>query len=132
MAIVITDNRSVWNEADSLTGWGGTCTRTLTTADPTPIEDSGCIGVEADETNCYSYYTTSTTNLTDTLIYAWMILGGAPGTVAQGGGGIYLVANAVHIAYHLVGSDAAAFRHEAGPSRWQCLFAGESVRAAGA
>ena len=22
MAIVITDNRSVWNEADSLTGWG--------------------------------------------------------------------------------------------------------------
>ena len=118
---MITDNRQILNEADSLTGWGGTCTRTLTTADPTPIEDSGCIGVEADETNCYSYYTTSTTNLTATLIYAWMILGGAPGTVAQGGGGIYLVANAVHIAYHLVGSDAAAFRHEAGPTRWQCL-----------
>jgi hypothetical protein len=36
MAVVVTDNRTTWNEADSATGWSATATAAAT--DPTPIE----------------------------------------------------------------------------------------------
>lgn len=119
MAVLITDHRTTWDEADSTTGWAGGAAG-LFTADPDPVESTGCIGVVVSTATVDSYYATTATNLSNKLVYVWANLKGAMDTYTNGGAGIHIGDGTNRIAFHVGGSDVAGFRHDTGPVEWQC------------
>lgn len=120
MAVTITDHRTIFNEADAVTGWSGS--PTLFTADPAPVELTGCLGYAVSTTTVDAYFTAgASVNLTNKLVYAWAQPRGAMDTLVNGGVSIHLGDGTNRIAFHLAGSDVAAFRHDEGPVFWQCM-----------
>lgn len=119
MSVLITDHRTVWNEADSITGWAGG-SPTLFTADPDPVEATGCIGVVVSTATVDSYFATTATDLQNKLVYVWQLPRGAMDTYINGGQSIHIGDGTNRVAYHVAGSDKAAFRHDTGPVPWQC------------
>ena len=126
--LTITDNRTIYNEADAITTWTGWNTSPQAyTTDPDPIEAAGSIGYGISNENAGAAYLANTSlDLSDTLVYVWGILGGVMDTTTNGGGQIVFTtfAATVHnaVGYHLVGSDLAAFRHEDDAVTWQCML----------
>lgn len=118
MSVLITDHRTVWNEADAITGWAGGAA-TLFTADPDPVEATGCIGVVVSTATVDSYFATTATSLANKIVYAWALPRGAMDTRAAGGVGMHIGDGTNRISYHLAGSDVAGFRHDVGPVSWQ-------------
>lgn len=119
MAVTITDHRTVANEADAITNWTGS--PTLFTADPDPIESTGSIGYVVSTATVDAFVTITSANLSNKLVYVWVFPRGAMDTRTNGGISIHLGDGTDRIAFHLAGSDVAAFRHETGPVGWQCL-----------
>ena len=126
MSIVITDHRTIHNEADAITNWTGAAT--LFTADPDPVESTGNIGYVVSNATVDAYPTQAAVNLTNRLIYAWVLPRGAMDTLALGGVSIHLGDGTNRIAYHRAGSNVSAFRHESGPVFWQCVVLDTSNR----
>lgn len=124
MAVTITDNRTILNEADATTNWTGS--PTLFTADPDPVEATGCIGYVVSTATVDAFVTVASTNLTNRLIYVWTFPRGAMDTRTNGGISIHVGDGTNRMAYHLAGSDIAAFRHDDGPTGWQCLVLDQS------
>lgn len=60
-------------------------------------------------------------DLTDTLVYAWMIIYGAPDTQANGGLNIVLGDGTNRIAFAVAGSDNTPFRYSTARALWYCL-----------
>jgi len=122
MAVIITDNRTVVDQADSTTGWGGSNSPQLYTTQPSPVESTGCLGMDVSNTTDELYFTLGTSaNLTDTLVYVWVLPNGALDTTVAGGVQIVLGDGTNRNGYHTGGSDFASFRHNTGPVTWQCL-----------
>jgi len=124
MTVAITDNRTEVDQADSLTGWSSPVVGealNLFTADPNPVEDSGCIGMSVGIQTSDLVFTITSADLTDTLVYVWILANGTMDTLVNGGIALILGDGTDEIGYHLAGSDVAAFRHSAGPVGWQCL-----------
>jgi hypothetical protein len=119
MAVIVTDNRIIVNEADAITGWIGS--PTLFTADPSPVEATGAIGYVVSTATVDSYVTVGATNLSNALVYVWVFPRGAMDTTAAGGISIHLGDGTNRIAFHLAGSDVAAFTHLSGPVGWYCV-----------
>jgi hypothetical protein len=122
MAVTVTDNRIVRNDADATTGWTGTTTLYTAGTDPDPIESTGALTAIVGLSIFDSYHTAAATNLSNSVIYAWVFsrlnLGNT--TAANGGLMIYL-GNATNAgAWKVAGADLAAFRHDSGPTGWQC------------
>lgn len=117
MAVTLTDHRTIWNEADSITGWTGS--PTLFTADPDPVESTGSIGYVVSTATVDAFFTGSSTDLTNKLVYVWTLPRGAMDTLANGGISIHVGDGTDRMAYHVGGSNYAGFRHTAGPSRWE-------------
>lgn len=128
MSVVITDHRTIHNEADAITNWTGA--PTLFTADPDPVESTGNIGYAVSAATVDAYPTQAAVNLTNRLIYAWVQPRGAMDTLANGGVSMHIGDGTNRIAYHLAGSNASLFRHEIGPVFWQCLVLDTSNRPA--
>jgi hypothetical protein len=121
MAITLTENRNLLDAADSLTGWTGH--DTLITSNPTPIEDTGCVGANVGAEIFVGYHTISSTDLSDAVIYCWVFSRLALGdTLDTNGGLMVMVADATpdRIGYKTNGADIAAFRHDLGPTGWEC------------
>ena len=121
MAITLTDLRTLIDEGDSLTGWTGH--DTLGTSDPTPIEASGWVGANVGVEIFVGYHTITATDLSDAVIYAWVFSRLSLGNTADANGGLMIMladATPDRIGYKVNGADKAAFRHDEGPTGWQC------------
>jgi hypothetical protein len=119
MAVIVTDNRTVINEADSNTGWTGTTT--LLTADPDPVESTGCLGATVGAQTVDSYVTVGARNLNNRILYCWAFSRLVLDTTVNGGLQAHIGDGTNRIGFHLAGADLAAFRHDTGPVNWQCL-----------
>ena len=119
MAISITDNRIVLTESDATTGWTSTDGPTVFTTGPTPIEASGCLGLQAsaDIQNAYIAITSDDYSAGGSL-FVWMTNRAAFDTTVNGGFGVQVGDGTNRIAYHVGGSDGTGFRHEVGPVNW--------------
>jgi hypothetical protein len=116
MAIVLTDNRVIYDEADATTGWTGA--NALFTSAPDPAEATGSIGTVVSNATVAAYFTGSPVNMSSgTLVYVWSLPQGAMDTFANGGFALLIGDGTNRVAFHIGGSDRAAFRH----TFWQCL-----------
>jgi len=121
MAVIITDNRTVVNQADATTGWTASSGVAVFTSAPNPVEATGSLGTQVSNATETAYQAITAANLTDTIVYCWLLPGGVIDTVANGGTQIYLGDNTDNIGFHVGGSNGAGFRHDAGPVVWQCF-----------
>lgn len=122
MAVTVTDDRTIINEADATTGWTGSVTISTGTADPAPIESTGWLGQRNNNTTTDAYVTITSANYTNVLVYAWIFPRTVLDTRTNGGACIQLGDGTNRVAYHLAGDDVAAFRHDSGPAQsWQCM-----------
>jgi len=127
MAVEVTDNRVLVDEADSLIDWSSPEkgeSPEVYEANPNPVESTGCIGMAVStETSDLVHTLASPVNLANTLVYVWTLANGTMDTRANGGVAIILSdVTPDRVGYHLAGSDVAGFRHESGPVGWQCLL----------
>jgi hypothetical protein len=116
MAVIVTDNRTIYNEADATTGWtaAGTSTGTATgTASPTPREATAHVVTTATSTspaNQWLWFTGTSLGTGPHLIYIWMLTTATLGTRANGGLMILLGDGTNRVGYHVGGDDFAPFR----------------------
>ena len=126
MGTVVIDRRILVDEADLLTDWSSPVrgeSLALFSADPGPVEASDSIGMAVSEEFSDLVHTlAAATDLSDTLIYIWILANGTMDTTLNGGIAGILDDGTNEIGFHLAGSDTAAFRHEKGPVGWQCLL----------
>jgi len=129
MAVTITETRTVPanggnnGQCDATAGWTATDGPTLYTAAPTPVEATGCLGMQVSNTNENAYFTMGASQnwSAGMLVYVWVFSRGELDTLAAGGIAIQLGDGTNRIAFHVAGSDIAGFRPSEGPSGWQCL-----------
>lgn len=122
MAVIITDNRTVVDEADTTTGWTSSNGLAVFTAAPDPVESAGSLGQQvSNATEEASHTLAASDNLTDTLVYCWLLPGGVLDTTVNGGVQVIIGDGTNRIGYHVGGSDSAGFRHDSGPVTWQCF-----------
>jgi len=122
MAVTIIDARTLVDAADSTTGWSGSNGVSVFTSAPDPVEPSGSLGVQVSNATETAYFTLGTaTDLTNTLVYVWLLPGGVLDTIVNGGTQIVLGDGTNRIGFHVGGSDVAGFRHNDGPVFWQCF-----------
>ncbi|MCK5432427.1 MAG: hypothetical protein KAJ03_06765, partial [Gammaproteobacteria bacterium] len=125
MALTITDNRTLVDHADATTDWSSPVAAeslNLFTADPDPVEATGCIGMAvSEETSDISHALAASADLSDSLVYVWVLANGTMDTLVNGGVAIILDDNTDAVGFHVAGSDVAGFRHGEGPVGWQCL-----------
>lgn len=121
MAVIITDNRTIPSEADATTGWTASAGVAVFTTNPTPVESTGSLGTQVSNALEDSYFTITSANLTNTLVYCWLLPQGVMDTTTNGGVQIYLGDGSNDRGYHVGGSDGAGFRHDDGPVLWQCF-----------
>lgn len=132
MTVTVADTRTTPDGADSTTGWTGSAALNLFTTDPNPVELTGCIGMAVGTTTDDIYYTITSADLTDTLVYVWVLANGTMDTLVNGGIALQVSDGTNGVGFHLAGSDVAAFRHAEGPVGWQCLLLDTSVLPASA
>lgn len=119
MAITITDNRIILNEADATTGWTSTDGPTVFTTGPTPVEAGGCLGLQASSSIEDAYVgITSDDYSGGGSLFVWITNRAAFDTTVNGGVGIQVGDGTNRIAYHVGGSDGTGFRHDEGPVDW--------------
>ena len=128
MAATVTDNRTIVDEADGTTNWTGSVTMSVVTADPAPVESTGCIGQRNNSTTTDAYRGSLTAiNFNSgqspgpSLVYVWVFPRTVPDLKANGGIGIQLGDGTNRVAFHVGGVDESGFRHETGPTLWQCF-----------
>lgn len=123
MAVIVSDGRTIWSQCDAA-DWDGSETDSLYTTEPSPIEDTGCLGFVVSTQTSYSYYTGAAVNLSGGVqVFVWSWNRAALDTLQNGGIGIVLGDGNNTIGFHLAGSNVAAFRYnEAVDAQWQCLM----------
>lgn len=125
MAVTITETRTVADEFDATTNLSSPVageSLVVFTADPSPVELTGCIGMAVGTETSDIITTITSDDLSNTLVYVWTLANGTMDTLTNGGVAIILGDATNLVGYHLAGSDAAGFRHAAGPVGWQCLI----------
>lgn len=133
MAVTITDTRTLVDHADAVGSWVSPVASesiTLFTTDPDPVEATGSLGIAVSIQTSDILFPITAADLSDTLVYVWVLANGTMDTEANGGIAIILRdATPDEIGYHVAGSDVAAFRHNDGPVGWQCLVLDTAVKA---
>jgi hypothetical protein len=119
MAVVVTDNRIVWSDADNATNWSATATAAAT--DPVPVEATNRIGYVVGAATQDAFFTSTARALNSHVVYCWVFGRIVADTLANGGYSIHIGDGTNRVAYHVAGDDVAGFRHESGPVGWQCL-----------
>jgi hypothetical protein len=119
MAVVVTDNRIVWSDADSATNWSATATAAA--ADPVPVEATNRIGYVVGAATQDAFFTSTARALNNHIVYCWVFGRIVADTLVNGGYSIHIGDGTNRVAYHVAGDDVAGFRHESGPVGWQCL-----------
>lgn len=121
MALTITDNRTLVDHADATSTWVATTGPNLFTSDPDPVEATGCLGMDVGTTTDDLYFPITSADLSDVLVYVWVLANGTMDIKDNGGIAIMLGDGTDYIGFHVAGSDVAGFRHGEGPVGWQCL-----------
>ena len=114
MALTIIPQLTKIYDAESTTGW------TLNKGDTYSgfqREGSYCIGDQVSATSGHFYKTISSTNLSNTHIYSWMMVWGNVDTKANGGFRIVVGDGTNRRAYYVGGSDDYGLRYGA----WSCF-----------
>lgn len=120
VALTATDARTTLSEADAITDWTSGCV--LYTADPDPIESTGCLGIIVSNALGGLRYAFPAADYSNTLIYVWMLAMGAMATKANQGSTILVTDGTNVIHYEIAGADVASFRHDLTQNvRWQCM-----------
>ena len=132
VAVTITDTRTLVDHADAVGTWVSPVAGesiTLFTSDPDPVEATGCLGIAVSTQTSELLFPISAADLSDVLIYVWVLANGTMDTEANGGIALVLLdVTPDEIGYHLAGSDIAAFRHNEGPVGWQCLLLDGAIK----
>lgn len=119
---VVTDRRTLFNDANSLTGWASTGSPTLFTTNPDPVELTGCVGTVVSIATQATWFAGTSIDMSGgILVYVWVLANGIMDTTANGGIQIMLGDGTNRIGFHLAGSDKAGFRHSGASVNWQCL-----------
>jgi len=122
VAVVVTEQRTTVNEADATTGWTGSATVSLFTAEPTAVEATGCLGMVVSNATQNAFFTVTSVNLSGgALIYAWIFHRAELDTRVNGGVMIQLGDGTNRVGFHVAGNDVDGFRHSVGPVGWQCV-----------
>jgi hypothetical protein len=122
MAVTITDNRTIINEADATTGWTGSATVSVGTAEPTPVESTGRLAMIVSTSTHNAYVTITSANMSSGfLVYWWIGHRAELDTQANGGLMLQVGDGTDRIGFHVAGSDKLGFTHFDGPVTWQCL-----------
>jgi len=128
MAVNVLDNRITFSDAESITDWStdniGSTTPTLDifSADPYPIQGTFCLGMPVNIQIAAIFYTSAASvDLSNDLVYVWLLPNGIMDTLANGGTGIVLGDGTNLVGFHLGGSDIAGFRYDERLPTWQCL-----------
>lgn len=124
MAVTITDTRTLVDHADALTGWSSPVageTLNLFTTDPDPAEATGCIGMAVSTQVSEILHTFTAVDLSDMLIYVWVLPVGTMEVLANGGVAMVVGDGVDTIAYRIAGSDIVSFRHNENIPNWQCM-----------
>lgn len=133
MAVTITDTRTLVDHADAVGSWVSPVageTLTLFTTDPAPVEATGSLGMAVSIQTSDILFPITAVDLSDTLIYVWVLANGTMDTEVNGGIAIILRdATPDEIGYHIAGSDIAGFRHNDGPVGWQCIVLDTVIKA---
>ena len=119
MATTVVNQGSIIDECDSLTGWTGA--DGVATSAPTPIESTNRIELQVSSATKDAYFTISSTSYAAQILMLWFTHRAAVDTLANGGVCVYISDGTNTIAFHVAGSDKALFRHDDGPSEWQCV-----------
>lgn len=121
MAITVTDNRGILNEADATTGWSGSASISTGTTDPSPVEASNWLGMAVSNTTDDAYVAITSDDYSGGgTLFVWVQANGAMDTITNGGEQVVVGDGTNRIGYHVGGSDAAGFRHDDGPVKWTC------------
>jgi hypothetical protein len=122
MAVTITDNRTIINEADATTGWTGSTTVSVGTSEPDPVESTGRLAMVVSTATQNAYVTTASTNMSSGfLVYWWIGHRAELDTQANGGLMLQVGDTTNRRGYHVAGSNKLGFVHFDGPVTWQCL-----------
>lgn len=125
MALTITDRRTIYDQADTTTGWTGPSTGT-STADFAEATNSvtGSLAIATGQL----YFTGSAIDLSDTLVYVWLFNNALQGSWTTGATSLILGDGTDMVAFHMGGGDRKVFTHLDGPVSWQCavLAGGEA------
>lgn len=124
MGVLITDQRAVINEADSLTNW--------TLADDTPTdtfaEGPNCVATAINIATDNIYFTTGTgIDISSTLVYIYSSVVATQDGWESGVHAMYLGDGTDAIAWHMQGSDRRVFAHSDGPVQWSNFVIDGSV-----
>lgn len=122
MTVTLVDNRIVRNEADTATGWTGTTTLNTVGTDPTPIEATNALTAVVGAVVFDSYHTATATDYSNHVVYAWIFSRLNLGNTNDANGGIMIyMGNGTNAgAWKVGGADRSPFRHDEGPTGWQC------------
>ncbi len=117
MAVTITDRRTIYDEADSTTGWTP-ASFGLTTTDVAEL--SSAVAESLTTTAGVAYFTGSSVDLSDTLIYVWLFNNALQASWTTGPTALLLGDGTERVAFHMGGQDRRVFAHSDGPTSWQC------------
>ena len=124
MAIILTDRRSIVNEAETVTGWTG-AGYGITTTDV--AEAGAAVAASLAETTGEVYYGLTANNVSNNLIYVWLFNNALQPTWTTAPNALLLGDGTNQIGFQQAGSDRKIFAHSDGPVNWQCAVIDGSI-----
>ena len=122
MAVVITDRRTIIDEAESVTNWTGAGFGVVS-ADVAEATNAVAASIGISDQSMYYTYPTGSINLSDTLVYVYSfnnaLQNSWDNTIPPNG--LVVGDGTNRIGFHMAGSDKRVFNHLDGPTNWQCL-----------
>lgn len=119
MAVVVTDRRTLVNNADNATGWTGGALDTSFFAEAT-----GCIATALNVATGQIYFTGAARNLSNALIYVYSFNNALQSNwdAAQPPNALHLGDGTNRVTVKQAGGNRRVFSHLDGPVEWQCLL----------
>lgn len=120
MAVVVTDNRTIYDEADTITGWTGGATAGATVFVEAPNSIISTLNIATGQI----YFTGGAINLTNTLVYVWSNNFALQGSWldANPPNALHLGDGTDRISFKMAGQDRKVFSHLTDQSvDWDCL-----------
>jgi hypothetical protein len=116
MAVTVVDNRTVWTNANALTGF--TPADVLDTTNY--AEGTGSAATAYNIATGSIYYSSGTLDLSDTIAYVYTSCNALQNSWTTGAHALYYGDGTNNVAIHSAGGDRDIFKHADGPVAWQC------------
>ena len=118
MAVVVTDNRTVEDDAEVTTNW-----QSGTASTDAFVEAANAIANAFNIATAQEWFTrpSGTSDVSNAIIYVWAAHIAILDTLAAGGLTLMLGDGTNRVGFHLAGGDRLEFHHFDGPVIWQCM-----------